>query len=75
MAILLNLVKLFCISLIAHVTPGHVSDCVNLDRGFKPLFPVRVDLKAEQWEKMRAENKWNNVELRDNRYNQVQCHA
>ena len=31
----------------------------------------RVDLKAEQWEKMRTENKWNNVELRDNRYNQV----
>ncbi|KAK2189748.1 hypothetical protein NP493_98g04011 [Ridgeia piscesae] len=28
-------------------------------------------LAPEQWEKMKCKNKWNNVELRDNRYNQV----
>jgi len=28
-------------------------------------------LKPDQWERMKAENGWNNVELRDNRYNQV----
>ena len=64
--------QLLCIGLIAHIAPGYASDCVDLwDRGFRPLFPIRVDLKADQWEKMRTENKWNNVELRDNRYNQV----
>jgi len=34
-------------------------------RGFWP------DLKPEEWIRMREEYKWNNVELRDGRYNQV----
>lgn len=28
-------------------------------------------MTAEQWAKMKRENKWNDVELRDGRYNQV----
>ena len=32
---------------------------------------MSVDLKPDQWEKMKLQNNWNNVELRDNRYNQV----
>ena len=29
------------------------------------------DLKPSQWERMKTENNWNEVELRDSRYNQV----
>jgi len=29
------------------------------------------DMKPEDWEQMRKVNEWNNVELRDGRYNQV----
>jgi len=28
-------------------------------------------MKPKHWEEMRCRNKWNNVELRDGRYNQV----
>ncbi|XP_071050312.1 TRPL translocation defect protein 14 isoform X2 [Onthophagus taurus] len=28
-------------------------------------------IPKEQWEKMLADNEWNNIELRDNRYNQI----
>jgi hypothetical protein len=30
-----------------------------------------ADLKPEQWERMKAENRWNEIEVRDSRYNQV----
>jgi len=30
-----------------------------------------LDMKPEHWVEMRRENRWNNVELRDGRYNQV----
>ena len=30
-----------------------------------------LDLAREDWEKMKADNEWNEVHLRDNRYNQV----
>ena len=30
-----------------------------------------ADLKPDQWERMKKHNKWNDVEMRDNRYNQV----
>ena len=33
--------------------------------------PVVSDLKPEQWERMKEENNWNEIEVRDNRYNQV----
>ena len=29
------------------------------------------DLPAEDWERMRKDNEWNEVDLRDNRYNQI----
>ena len=29
------------------------------------------DLKPEHWAQMQTKNEWNNVELRDGRYNQV----
>ena len=35
------------------------------------MFPCLSDLKPEQWEHMRRAEKWNNVDLRDSRYNQV----
>lgn len=28
-------------------------------------------ISKDKWEKMMKENNWNNVELRDNRYNQI----
>lgn len=30
-----------------------------------------IDISKEKWEKMMGANKWNSVELRDNRYNQI----
>ena len=30
-----------------------------------------VDMKPGQWERMKKENNWNEIELRDGRYNQV----
>lgn len=30
-----------------------------------------LDISKEKWDKMMASNKWNTVELRDNRYNQI----
>ena len=37
---------------------------------FTPTFPV-PDLKPGEWERMKEENDWNEVDLRDSRYNQV----
>ncbi|CAH1797770.1 unnamed protein product [Owenia fusiformis] len=41
---------------------------VICDRG---VMDATAYLPPESWEKMRNKNDWNNVELRDNRYNQV----
>ena len=30
-----------------------------------------LDLKPGQWDRLKERNSWNDVELRDNRYNQV----
>lgn len=30
-----------------------------------------LDMKPDQWERMKRENNWNDIELRDGRYNQV----
>lgn len=30
-----------------------------------------TDISTEKWEKMMATNRWNSIELRDNRYNQI----
>ena len=32
---------------------------------------IKTDLQPEDWERMKAKNSWNEVELRDNRYNQI----
>lgn len=32
---------------------------------------MTVDLDPNDWEKMKKDNKWNPVQLRDNRYNQI----
>ena len=34
-------------------------------------FGLASDLPAEDWERMRKDNEWNEVDLRDNRYNQI----
>lgn len=32
---------------------------------------IFADISKEKWEKMMAGNKWNTIDLRDNRYNQI----
>ncbi|KAL5017121.1 hypothetical protein ScPMuIL_006710 [Solemya velum] len=44
-------------------------DCLVIcDRG---IMDASAYLPTADWEKMKAENKWNEVDLRDNRYNQI----
>ena len=35
------------------------------------LISLNLDLPREDWERMRKENQWSEVDLRDNRYNQI----
>lgn len=35
------------------------------------IISFRLVVSKEKWEKMMKDNNWNNVELRDNRYNQI----
>ena len=48
--------------------PKVYGSCSLLDRS---AFVCVSDMKPEHWMEMCQKNKWNNVELRDGRYNQV----
>lgn len=37
----------------------------------RPTNKIFADISKEKWEKMMAGNKWNTIDLRDNRYNQI----
>jgi hypothetical protein len=43
---------------------------INQTNKYMQYFNI-LDLARDDWEKMKADNGWNEVHLRDNRYNQV----
>lgn len=50
-------------------TVSETRNCLIIcDRG---VMDASAYLTPEKWEKMKRDNKWNDIELRDNRYNQV----